>query len=124
MLTRSISPKRKALLAARAAAMKAAPTASEALLWSALVNGKLGLSFRRQAVVGGKYIADFVAPARRLIVEVDGGCHGRKRRADARRDERLGRLGYRVLRLEAGLVTRRLPEALALVRAELERLRG
>jgi hypothetical protein len=33
--------------------MKAGPTPSEARLWSALVNGKLGVSFRRQAVIGG-----------------------------------------------------------------------
>ena len=118
MLTGSTSSKRKALLSARAAAMKVAPTPSEALLWKALVNGKLGVSFRRQAVVGG-FIADFVAPSVILVVEVDGGCHARKRRADARRDGKLARLGYRVLRVEAGLVTRDLPAAVALVRDTL-----
>jgi crossover junction endodeoxyribonuclease RuvC len=115
MRTRSVSLKRKALLASRAAAMKAAATPSEALLWAVLVNNKFGVPFRRQVVIGG-YIADFVASSRRLIVEVDGGCHAEKRRADARRDEKLRRLGYRVLRLDAGLVMQNLPEALAFVR--------
>jgi very-short-patch-repair endonuclease len=98
--------------------MKVAPTPSEALLWKALVNGKLGVPFRRQVVVGG-FIADFVAASAKLIVEVDGGCHVQKRRADARRDEKLARLGYRVLRVDAGLVTRDLPAALTLVREAL-----
>lgn len=123
MLTRSISSKRKALLSARATAMKVAPTPSEALLWNALVSGKLGAPFRRQVVVGG-FIADFVAPSAKLIVEVDGGCHARKRRADARRDEKLARLGYRVLRVEAELVTRDLPAAVALVREAVARIEG
>jgi very-short-patch-repair endonuclease len=95
--------------------MKAAATPSEALLWAALVNGKLGVSFRRQAVIAG-YIVDFVAPSVKVIVEVDGGCHVLRRRADARRDERLGRLGYRVLRVEARLVMRELPAVVAVVR--------
>jgi very-short-patch-repair endonuclease len=121
VVTRPISPKRKVLLTTRATAMKLAPTPSEALLWKALVSGKLGVAFRRQVVVGG-FIADFVASSVKVIVEVDGGCHVRKRRADARRDEKLARLGYQVLRLDAGLVTRDLPAALALVREALARL--
>ena len=100
--------------------MKVAPTPSEALLWSALVNGKLGVPFRRQVVVGG-FIADFVASSVTLIVEVDGGCHSRRRRADARRDGKLERLGYRVLRVDAALVIRDLSAAVALVRGALAR---
>src|SRR5689334_18708372 len=81
VLTRPVSSKRKALLSSRATAMRVAPTPSETLLWNALVNGKLGVPFRRQVVVGG-FIADFVSASVKLIVEVDGGCHARKRRAD------------------------------------------
>ena len=99
--------------------MKAAPTASEAALWAALVNGKLGAAFRRQYVVAGGFVADFVATAQRLIVEVDGGCHVQKRRADARRDTKLRRLGFRVLRVDAELVLSDLPGAIARVRAAL-----
>jgi very-short-patch-repair endonuclease len=54
-----------------------------------------------------------------LIVEVDGGCHADRQRADARRDRVLAERGYRVLRLPAELVRRNLSEAVARVRAAL-----
>ena len=58
---------------------------------------------------------DLLAPAARLVVEVDGGYHGERAAADRRRDERLTRQGYRVVRLQAELVERRVEEAVALV---------
>jgi very-short-patch-repair endonuclease len=75
------------------------------------------VSFRRQVALAGGYIADFFAPALRLVVEVDGGVHELTRRADARRDDRLRRLGCTVLRLEAQLVMRDLPAAVERVRS-------
>jgi very-short-patch-repair endonuclease len=54
-----------------------------------------------------------------LIVEVDGGWHSRRRRADARRDGKLRRAGWRVLRLEAELVRRDLPAAVEAIREAL-----
>ena len=44
------------------------------------------------------------APARRLVVEVDGSFHEMRRGADAHRDAALASAGYRVLRLEAHVV--------------------
>jgi very-short-patch-repair endonuclease len=79
--------------------------------------------FRRQVPVGGRYIADFLAPALRLVVEVDGSAHVHKLRSDARRDEKLRRLGCHVLRVDAALVVREPAAAVALVRAAVERLR-
>ena len=105
-------------LAQFARAMRAAPTSTEALLFEALRGNRLGAPFRRQVVVGG-YIVDLLAPRQKLVVEVDGGYHARRERADARRDRKLARLGYRVLRLPAELVQHRLSEAVALVRAAL-----
>jgi len=64
-------------------------------------------------------VVDFLAPAERVIVEVDGSFHELTRSADARRDAALARAGYRVVRLEAELVMHRLPEALARVEAAL-----
>ena len=96
-----------------------APTESERFLWSALRCCRLGTHFQRQVPVGGRYILDFLAPARRLVVEVDGAYHARRQTADARRDAVLRRWGYRVLRLEAGLVLSNLPEAVARIRAAL-----
>jgi very-short-patch-repair endonuclease len=68
--------------------------------------------------VGG-FIADFCAPAAKLIVEVDGEWHARRCAADARRDRKLARLGYRVVRVEAKLVLRDVAAAVARVRAAL-----
>jgi very-short-patch-repair endonuclease len=68
-----------------------------------------------------RFIVDFLAPAARLVVEVDGGYHCERRAADARRDEKLRRAGYRVLRVEAELVRNDLPAAIARIRAELAR---
>ena len=109
-----------AVLHERAAAMRAAPTLTERILWGALRGSRLGVGFRRQVVVGG-YIADFMAPGVKLVVEVDGGYHGEaaRVRSDARRDRDLAKLGYRVVRLSAELVQRNLPGAVALVRAAL-----
>jgi len=77
------------------------------------------VSFRRQVPVGGRFIADFCAPSIQLIVEVDGAIHERKRGPDARRDLKLRRLGFRIVRLSAELVLRDLNAAVALVRAVL-----
>ena len=94
-------------------------TPSEARLWSALSARKLGVQFRREVPLAGRYIVDFCAPSVRLVVEVDGTCHALRPQADARRDAELGALGYRVLRVEAALVMQDLPAAVALVRSAL-----
>jgi very-short-patch-repair endonuclease len=99
--------------------MRADPSPPEQLLWAALTNRKLGVSFRRQVPLAG-YICDFVCANRRLVVEVDGAHHARRSGADRRRDECLQRLGYRVLRLEARLVLKDLACAVAGVAAALE----
>ena len=70
-------------------------------------------------MLGNRFIVDFVAPQVRLVVEVDGGYHAQRAAADARRDSKLRRLGYRVLRIPAALVMKDLRGALELVRAEL-----
>jgi very-short-patch-repair endonuclease len=74
---------RKALLAERAARMRHWGTPSERRLWDCLTNGKRGVPFRRQYVIGNR-IADFAAPSIRLVIEVDGAAHHGRARADAR----------------------------------------
>jgi very-short-patch-repair endonuclease len=98
--------------------MRSALTPSEQKLWEAIRGCRLGVWFRRQVPLG-RYIADFVAPSVRLVVEVDGRYHARRRVADARRERDLGRMGYRVLRVEAALVERHLDEAVGRVQAAL-----
>jgi very-short-patch-repair endonuclease len=94
-------------------------TPSELRLWSALKARQLGVQFRREVPLAGHYIVDFCAPRARLVVEVDGACHGWRPQADARRDAELRGLGYRVLRVAAELVLRDLPAVVALVRSAL-----
>jgi very-short-patch-repair endonuclease len=77
------------------------------------------VQFRPEVLLGGRFIVDFLASAAGLVVEVDGGYHARRRAAGASRDRKLGRLGYRVVRIEAELALRDLPAAVALIRAAL-----
>lgn len=97
------------VLAGRARYMRRFPTPSEALLWRELRGGRLGVRFVRQVVIG-RFIVDFLAPELRLVVEVDGGYHAQRRRADERRDAKLRGWGYRVVRVEAfAIVLQRAP---------------
>jgi len=121
--SRTVSPARKHVLATRARDMRLFAQEPERALWRELRGGRLGVSFRRQVVLGSRYIADFLAPSLRLVVEVDGGIHARQRAADARRDRDLARLGYHVQRVPARLVMADLGAAVALVRAAVESLR-
>ena len=73
--------------------MRHAPTASEAKLFEALRGGRLGVSFRRQVPLAGRFIADLYAAEVKLVVEVDGGYHAQRERADARGDRALARSG-------------------------------
>jgi very-short-patch-repair endonuclease len=112
------SHQRSVQLKVRAREMRPSPTLSEARLWQALRGSRLGVGFRRQAVIGD-YIVDFLAPAVSLVIEVDGGYHSRRWGADARRDRWLERAGYRVLRFEAPQVMADLPTVLALIVEQL-----
>jgi very-short-patch-repair endonuclease len=105
-------PKRIAVLEDRARSLRVCLTPSEQTLWRCLRQKPFGIAFKKQVRVGG-FIADFLAPRPRVIVEVDGPSHRGRERADERRDRKLRRLGYRVLRLDAELVLRDLPAALA-----------
>lgn len=55
--------------------MRSQMTGPELKLWNELRAHRLmGLSFRRQVPIGN-YIADFVCPAHKIIIEVDGESH-------------------------------------------------
>ncbi|HET7544598.1 MAG TPA: endonuclease domain-containing protein [Polyangiaceae bacterium] len=106
----------KANLALYAHAMRLTRTDSEARLWRALRASQLGVAFRRQVPLLG-FIADFYAPSVRLIIEIDGGYHERRTCADARRDRKLARAGYRTVRVSAQLVARDLAAVVAAIAA-------
>lgn len=115
----TMSLHRKVLLDARAHEMRLGPSEPERRLWERLRRSQLGVQFRRQVVVAG-YIVDFLAPSARLVVEVDGAQHALRQEADARRDKRLGAIGFCVLRLPAQLVLREPEAALQRIREILE----
>ncbi len=106
------------VIEARARLMRFAQTPTEEALWRQIGGGALGVVVRRQYVIG-KHIADFAVPSARLVIEVDGGYHATRRRADARRDRELARRGWRVLRLPAALVAGDLAVAVGRVREVL-----
>lgn len=86
----------------RAAAkrLRANTTPHERILWRALKEIPLeGSHFRRQAPIGS-YVVDFFCPAKRLIIELDGGHHNEDEQAklDAERQRWLENEGYRVIR--------------------------
>ncbi|MGE0328476.1 MAG: endonuclease domain-containing protein [Polyangiaceae bacterium] len=103
---------RRADLETRAYWLRRHPTPTEALLWLYLRRAQLGVTFRRQVVLGRRYICDFVARDIKLIVEVDGASHQHLRAADARRDAFLARLGYRTLRFTTSEVRQSLERVL------------
>jgi very-short-patch-repair endonuclease len=96
------SRSRLSLLAERWAEMRLAPTGTEARRFEALRAGKLGVSFRRQVPVLGRFIADFFAPAPRLVVEVDGAFALRRRTCCKHGSTRQGRRAH-VLAPRSGL---------------------
>ena len=110
-----------ALLAERAHFMRHNGTDTERALWFHLSGKKLGVSFKRQVVIG-RFVVDFLASSVRLVVEVDGGYHSQRASADARRTRALQRLGYCVLRLDAESVRCNVLDAVARVRRAVEKV--
>jgi len=77
-------------------------TEHESKLWYNLRSRFLDdLKFRRQYKIG-KYIVDFYCPAKKLVIELDGGHHAEKENIikDNQRQKWIENKGYRVLRFE------------------------
>ncbi|WP_244607825.1 MULTISPECIES: endonuclease domain-containing protein [Bradyrhizobium] len=107
----------------RAAAKKlrANTTPHERMLWRALKELPLqGSHFRRQAPIG-PYIVDFFCPAKRLIIELDGGHHNEDDTAarDFERQRWLENEGYRVIRFWNSEITSDLTAVLECIYVEL-----
>ncbi len=75
------------------------PTQAESILWDYLKGKQLGVSFRRQHVIG-EYIADFICLSHHLIIEIDGNYHQlpEQQSSDAERTKRLEELGMKIIR--------------------------
>jgi very-short-patch-repair endonuclease len=106
---------------AAAKKLRANTTPHERALWRALKELPIeGTHFRRQAPIG-PYIVDFLCPAKRLIIELDGGHHNDDTTAkrDSERQAWLEQEGYRVIRFWNSDVTRDLNAVLERIYVEL-----
>ena len=100
----------------RARRLRSSMTAAELKLWAELNNKQMGgIKFRRQHPIG-KYIVDFYAPQRKLIIEVDGGTHLEQEEYDAIRTSYLNRKGYQVIRFSNLDIYQNLAEVLDQIR--------
>jgi very-short-patch-repair endonuclease len=73
-------------------------TQAEARLWAHIRAHQIGdVHFRRQYAIG-KYIVEFCAPRRKLIIEIDGSQHLANEKLDNERTSYLNSKGHKVLR--------------------------
>jgi very-short-patch-repair endonuclease len=88
----------------RARALRNGDNAADRAMWAVLKGRQLaGYKFTRQLPIG-PYLADFVCPARGLVLEIDGGLHLSREAHDRARDEYIINAGYAVFRVPAGTV--------------------
>jgi len=119
-----MDPHRREELVLRARSLRSNPTDAERALWRRICRRQLGVRFLRQRLIG-PYIVDFVAPAIRLTVEVDGSQHTEapQRAYDSRRDAWFAHQGFETLRFDArAALLETEAVAMMLFRAVAERL--
>src|SRR6185295_7679100 len=89
-------------LKTKARSLRTNPTDAELHLWNRLRRKQIrGVQFYRQKPIGN-YIADFYAPAAKLVIELDGAQHLESGQAnyDAQRTRDLEQQGLKVLRFD------------------------
>ncbi len=92
-------------------------TPSEKRLWAVLRGKELaGYKFRRQHIIEN-FIVDFVCLKKRLVVEIDGAIHKlpENRMSDEQRTDRLGQLGFKVIRFTNDEITNEFNDVLKLI---------
>jgi len=110
-----------AIRRAAAKKLRANTTPHERILWRALKELPIkGTHFRRQAPIG-PYVVDFFCPAKRLIIELDGGHHNEDATAarDSERQAWLEQEGYRVVRFWNSDVARDLDAVMEKIYVEM-----
>ena len=95
-------------------------TSAEAALWSRLRRQQLGVTFRRQHVIG-PFVVDFCCLTARLIVELDGSIHDLEnmREQDAWRTKYLEERGFTVIRFTNDDVLTQSEAVIAAIRRHL-----
>lgn len=101
--------------------LKEKMTTAEMLLWERIRNNQLGAKFRRQHTIES-YVPDFVALSIKLIIEVDGKIHLKKKREDKERTEYLELMGYKVIRFKNEEVESDIDMVVERIRIEIEHL--
>ena len=96
------------------------PTEAETLLWNYLKNNGLGVTFKRQHIIGD-YITDFVCMDSKLIVELDGGYHQlpQQQTNDAERTKWLENKGYKIIRFTNEELFENIDEVLEKIKEKL-----
>lgn len=81
--------------------LSANPTPSESVFKSMLDSSGVKYEFQKPFnSADNLYIADFVFPEFKVIVEVDGSSHADKQQYDRERDKWFGSRGYKTIRLK------------------------
>ncbi len=93
-------------------------TEAETIIWNEVRNSKLGVKFRRQHSFGG-YIADFASIPAKLIIEIDGEIHDRKKEYDEIRTKFLNQFGFKVIRFTNDEVKNNLGDVLSIIKSTL-----
>jgi very-short-patch-repair endonuclease len=97
-------------------------TRVEWLLWSRLSGRQLGgYKFRRQAPIG-PYVVDFYCPAARLIIEIDGPHHDKRRVEDEQRRRYFEGEAFRLVRFTVDQPPYQLDRVLARILQECQTL--
>ena len=113
-------PKTASQLKQHARQMRNNPTDAEHILWHHIRMGQLdGHRFLRQRTIDNM-IVDFLCRGRKLIIEVDGGQHGKQTLADKARTKRLNQRGYRVLRFWNNEITHNIEGVLHTIQQSLK----
>lgn len=96
------------------------PTFEENYVWNFLRNKQLGVSFRRQHVIG-EFIVDFVCLSKKIIIEIDGKYHQQEEQMeyDIMRTERLSKYGFRVIRFSNEEILTNIERVLDIIKEEI-----
>lgn len=89
-----------AWLKRRSKTLRAEMTPHERIIWNLLRTGELRALYWRHQSALGVYILDFVSHSAKLIVEIDGSQHAKRKQLehDTKRTSWLNAQGYRVIR--------------------------
>lgn len=96
-------------------------TPAEKILWERIRNKQLGVKFRRQHTIE-TFVPDFVCLSLKLIIEVDGKIHLKKKNEDEERTKYLELLGYKVIRFNNEEVENNIEKVIERIKDEIKKM--